>query len=109
MIEGFNIQDEPCKYFMEYSEDVEYKKYYEQKKKMISDLVNKSYWLKQLSGGMYEFCLGGCGKKYDENNTIRYLRKAINLCFDCFINKNDELFKKYNINNILKGKCLISL
>ena len=109
MIEGFNIQDEPCKYFMEYSEDIEYKKYYEQKKKMISDLVNKSYWLKQLSGGMYEFCVGGCGKEYDENNTIRYSRKAINLCFDCFINKNDELLKKYNINNILKGKCLISL
>ena len=72
-------------------------------------LVNKSYWLNQLVGGQYEFCVGGCGKQYDENNTIRYSRKAINLCFDCFINKNDELSKKYNINNILKGKCLISL
>ena len=109
MKEEFDIQDEPCKYFMKYTKDIEYKIYYEQKKKMISDLVNKSYWLKQLSGGMYEDCVGGCGKKYDENNTIRYSRKAINLCFDCFINKNDELSKKYNINNILKGKCLISL
>ena len=109
MKEEFDIQGEPCKYFMKYTKDIEYKIYYEQKKKMISDLVNKSYWLKQLVGGMYEHCVGGCGKQYDENNTIRYSRKAINLCFDCFINKNDELSKKYNINNSLRGKCLISL
>ena len=109
MKEEFDIQDEPCKYFMKYTKDIEYKIYYEQKKKKIRDLVNKSYWLKQLVGGFYEFCVGGCGKQYDENNTIRYSRKAINLCFDCFTNKNDELSKKYNINNTLKGKCLISL
>jgi len=107
--EEFDIQDEPCKYFMKYTKDIEYKLYYDKRKKTISDLVNKSYWLKQLVGGQYEFCLGGCGKEYDEDNTIRYSRRAINLCFDCFLNKNDELSKKYNINNIFKGKCLISL
>jgi len=100
----FDIQDECCKYFMKYTKDIEYKIYYEQKKKMISDLVNKSYWLKNCMG-LYEFCIGGCGKQYDENNTIRYSRKAVNLCFDCFVTKNDELSKKYT----LKGKCLISL
>ena len=109
MKDEFDIQDEPCKYFMKYTKDIEYKLYYEQKKKKISDLVNKSYWLKQLVGGQYDLCVGGCGKEYDEDNTIRYSRKAINLCFDCFINKNNELSKKYNINNIFKGKCLISL
>ncbi len=109
MKEMFDIQDEPCKYFMKYTKDIEYKIYYDKKKKTISDLVNKSYWLKQLVGGQYSYCVGGCGKEYDEDNTIRYSRRAINLCFDCFINKNDELSKKYNINNILKGKCLISL
>ena len=109
MKKAFDIQDEPCKYFMKYTKDIEYKIYYEQHKKSISDLVNKSYWLKQLVGGQYEFCVGGCGKKYDENNTIRYSRRAINLCFDCFVHKNNELSKKYNINNIIKGKCLISL
>jgi len=51
---------------------------------------------------------GGCGKEYDENNTIRYLRTAINLCFDCFIYKNEELAKKYN-QYIPLGKCLIQL
>jgi len=109
MKEKFDLQDEPCKYFMKYTKDIEYKIYYDKKKKTISDLVNKSYWLKQLVGGQYDFCVGGCGKEYDEDNTIRYSQRAINLCFDCFINKNDELSKKYNINNILKGKCLISL
>lgn len=102
-----DVEDEPCKYFMKYTKDIEYKIQYEQKKKYISDLVNKSYWLKQLVGGQYEFCIGGCGKEYDENNTVRYSRKSINLCFDCLINKNDELSKKYKSNNILKGKCLI--
>ena len=96
MKEQFDIQGEPCKYFMKYTKDIEYKSYYDQKKKRISDLVNKSYWLKELVGSHYEFCLGGCGKEYDENNTIRYSRRAINLCFDCFINKNNELSKKYS-------------
>jgi hypothetical protein len=109
MKEEFDIQDEACNYFMKYTKDIEYKIYYEQQKKRISDLINKSYWLKQLVGKHYEFCVGGCGKEYDGNNTIRYSRTAINLCFDCFINKNNELSKKYNINNFLKGNCLIYL
>ena len=108
MKEAFGIQDEPCKYFMKYTKDIEYKLYCEQKKKRINVLVSKSYWLKQLVGGHYEFCVGGCGKEYDENNTIRYSRRAINLCFDCFISKHNELSKKYNIYNMLKGQCLIS-
>lgn len=109
MKDKFEIEEDPCNYFMKYTKDIEYKKCYEQQKKKIIDVVNKSYWLKQLVGSHYEFCVGGCGKEYDENNTIRYSRRAINLCFDCFINKNDELSKKYNINNNLKGKYLISL
>jgi hypothetical protein len=107
--EEFDIQDEPCKYFMKYTKDIEYKIYYDQRKKTINNLVNKSFWLKQLTGGFYEYCVGGCGKEYDSNNTIRYSRKAINLCFDCFVDKNDELSKKYSANNILQGKCLIKL
>lgn len=113
MREAFDIQDEPCTFFMKYTDDIEYKIYYEQHKKKINDLTNQSHWLRQLTGGMYEHCVGGCGKQYDENNTIRYSRQAINLCFDCFITKNADLSHKYNIYNInarqLKGKCLITL
>ena len=102
--EKFGIEDvEPCDFFMKYTKDIEYKIYYEQHKNKIKELYNKSNWLKQLVDGHYEFCVGGCGKEYDENNTIRYSRTAINLCFDCFIDKNEELSKKY------EGKCLINL
>lgn len=106
MKDTFDLHCEPCSYFMKYTKDIEYKLYYEQRKKEIKDLVNKSYWLKQLVGCHYELCVGGCGKEYDGDNTIRYSRKAINLCFDCFINKNKELSTKYNIKNI--SKCIIS-
>jgi hypothetical protein len=111
----FNIVDEPCSYYKKYTNDNDYNKFYEEKKKKISDLVNKSYWLKELIGGNYEFCVGGCGKEYDENNSIRYSRRAINLCFDCFIQKNEELKNKYNelsneyIDVPPKGVCLIKL
>ena len=100
MKEEFDIQDEPCEYFMRYTKDIKYKIDYDKNKKSITDLVNKSYWLEHFVGGQYEFCVGGCGKSYDEDNTIRFLGRAINLCYDCFQNKNDELSKKYN-------KCLI--
>tara|TARA_Y100000389_G_C17009998_1_gene293658 strand:- start:147 stop:497 length:351 start_codon:yes stop_codon:yes gene_type:complete len=106
----FNIQEESCNYFMKYTKDIEYKIYFNKQKKIIKDLVNKSYWLKYLVGGQYEFCVGGCGKEYNSDNTIRYSRQAINLCFDCFINKNDELSKKYDkcFNNEEQyNKCLI--
>ena len=108
MKDNFDISIEPCKYFDKYTKDIEYRIYYEKKREEIFKLTNKSYWLKNLFG-IHEFCLGGCGKMYDSDNTIRYMRKSINLCFDCFINKNDELSKKYNIYNISSGKCLLPI
>jgi hypothetical protein len=115
MREEFEIHDEPCNFFMKYTNDepykIEYEKYkikYEKRKQQIYSLTDKSHWLKSLVGGQYEYCVGGCGKEYNENNTVRYSRRAINLCFDCFINKNQELSKKYN-KHIPIGKCLIEL
>ena len=101
MRETFEIDDEPCNFFMKYTKDNDYKIEYEKRKQTIKTLTNKSLWLKEL--GYHEHCVGGCGKEYNENNTVRYLRRAINLCFDCFIEKNEELSKKY------VGKCLIKL
>lgn len=106
MREEFGITDEPCKFFMKYTKDSTYKIEYEKRKQTIKYLAVNSGWLTELSGGKYEHCVGGCGKEYDENNTIRYLSKAINLCFDCFIDKNEELAKKYNQRNYV-GKCLV--
>jgi len=101
----FGIIDEPCNFFMKYIKDVNYKIEYEKRKENIKLLTNKSGWLKNV--GFNEFCAGGCGKEYDENNTIRYAKKSINICFDCFIDKNDELSKKYRSFGF--GKCMINL
>ena len=103
-----NIESDACKYFMKYN-DILYKTNYQERKKTIQNIVNKSNWLNSLVGTHSEFCIGGCGKQYDENNTIRYSSRAINLCFDCFINKNDELSKKYKYSYKPIGKCLITL
>jgi hypothetical protein len=91
----FDIDDEPCNYFMKYTKDIEYKKEQELLKSRVFKQVSNSPWLKELLGRQFEFCVGGCGKEYSECNTVRYSRRAINLCFDCFIDKNDELKKKY--------------
>jgi len=42
-----------------------------------------------------------------KNNGITYNNDRRLLCFNCFIDKNEELKKKYDIFN--SGKCLISL
>ena len=98
MREEFGISSESCNFFMKYTKDHQYKVEYEKRKQTIKSLMSKSPWLKELSGSQHEYCIGGCGKEYDENNTIRYLRRGMNLCFDCFIDKNEELAKKYNNN-----------
>jgi len=98
MREEFGISSESCNFFMKYTKDCQYKIEYEKRKQTIKSFMSKSPWLKELSGSQHEYCIGGCGKEYDENNTIRYLKRGMNLCFDCFIDKNEELAKKYNNN-----------
>jgi hypothetical protein len=79
MREEFGINDEPCKFFMKYTKDSKYNIEYEKRKQQIKNLTNKSNWLKELSGGHYQHCIGGCGKKYDKNNTIRYFLYEITI------------------------------
>lgn len=97
----FDIYEDPCDFFMKYTRDNTYRQEYEKRQESIITLLDDSYWLKKIAGGMYQYCVGGCGKEYDENNTIRYSGKAINLCFDCFIDKNEELEKKYTVRKRL--------
>jgi hypothetical protein len=99
--------DEPCNFFMKFDELLDYKKEFENKKNEILTLIRESPWLINLVGRFDEFCIGGCGKTYDHNNTVRYSRKAINLCFDCLKNKNHELSEKYSQNILRKGVCFI--
>ena len=99
--QNFEIDDEPCNYYKKF-DDTNYrnnlevlKNKLEKTKQTVFELTKKSQWLENLSGNYYEFCVGGCNKRFNENYTIRYNKKAINLCFDCFIQKNDELKSKF--------------
>lgn len=94
IIENFEVYEEPCNFFMKYTKDNNYRTEYYKKREKIISLSYSSKWLKNLHSND-DNCIGGCGKRYDGNNTVRYFKKSINLCFNCFIDKYDELSKKY--------------
>lgn len=106
--EDFEIENKVCNFYLEYNKDIELRTNKNEIQNKLNELLEKSYWLDQLVGSQFEFCVGGCGKQYDRENCVHY-KKTINLCFDCFYNKNEELKNKYSINNMLKGKCFIDI
>ena len=111
--EQFDIDEEPCNFFMEYSKDKLFRlqeiKRFEDRNKILKELFKKSYWLKNVpecDSDEPDICIGSCNKGYCYSK-ITYNYKERSLCYDCFIDKNDELSKKYNI--IRESKCLIKL
>jgi predicted GIY-YIG superfamily endonuclease len=79
-----------CKYYLEYTH---HKKLFEERKKFISNLFKKSLWLLNIQI-ISNDCIGGCHKK--KYKKITYHGKNINLCYDCFINKNDKLNNQFS-------------
>jgi len=109
--EQFDIDEEPCNFYMEYSRDKLFKleetKKFEDRKRILKELLKKSHWLKNIpecDNIEPEVCIGDCNKGYIYSK-ISYSYKELNLCYDCFIDKNEELSKKYTI--ISEGKCLL--
>ena len=109
--EQFDIDEEPCNFYMEYIRDKQFKleetKKFEDRKAILKELFKKSNWLKNIpecDNIEPEVCIGGCNKGYIYSK-ISYSYKELNLCYDCFIDKNEELSKKYTI--ISEGKCLL--
>jgi len=109
--EQFDIDEEPCNFYMEYIRDKQFKleetKKFEDRKRILKELLKKSHWLKNIpecDNIEPEVCIGGCNKGYIYSK-ISYSYKELNLCYDCFIDKNEELSKKYTI--ISEGKCLL--
>lgn len=97
----------PCDFFVKYTQDNQYLIDYESRKNKIKELINKSWWLKNI-----EYCVncaGGCGKEYDETNCVRYNKRAINLCFDCIL--NDEIYAKLKkeYTTVKTNLCLFDL
>ena len=82
--ELFEITEEACNFYMEYTFD---KKLISVKKEKLSALFKKSIWLNnvELNDGE-DYCVGGCQKTSEDKIFIN----DINLCFECFINKNNE-------------------
>lgn len=108
--EDFEIDEEPCNFFMEYTKDKPLKTEEQNRSKNLTELFKKSYWLKntpECDDYEPEICVGGCNKGYSYKK-VSYSYKERNLCYDCFIDKNEELAKKYN-QYIPLGKCLIQI
>jgi len=102
--EQFEIEEEPCKFYMEYSKDKNQKLLQEKKDlentNLLKDLFKKSFWLRNIP--IYDFynpqeCVGDCNRGADYTR-ITYNDNQINLCFSCFKHKNEELEEKYKIN-----------
>ena len=112
--EMFDVQEEPCNFFMEYVTDIEFRvnennneKKFNDRKIIFKELFKKSEWLKNISIGDDfdpDECVGICNTGYHYTK-IKYFGNEINLCYDCFINKNNELSIKYSFDN----KCLLKI
>lgn len=107
----FDIEDDPCKFFMEYKKDNDIRLEHEERIKMIKELYKKShYWLQNIEiyNGIDDYDDDGCIECGESRlkQLLSSYDKKIRLCFDCFIKKNDELSKKYNHSSI--GKCLLN-
>jgi hypothetical protein len=91
-----------CNYYKEYTEDKLVKIQMEQRNKnrseILKKLFKKSSWLKNIneySNNPYDKCVGNCGKMNHKYQLIKYYGLWRTLCFDCFIDKNELLCKKY--------------
>ena len=116
--EEFDIEDEPCKFYKEYLTDIELrvegKKNFDERRKKLEELMKKSSWLQNVPCEEDGCECVSCNKYVccDRegnfiNNAVTYFDDRRLLCFDCFIDKNEELNKKYSSFN--NGKCLITL
>ncbi len=60
----------------------------------IRELFKTSGWLQHVGQG--RSCVGGCGKT-DRTMKMFYKGEKRNLCYDCFIDKNEELSRRYTL------------
>jgi len=107
----FDIEDEPCNFYMEYITDIEFrideKKRVANYKETFSDLIKKSFWLNNIACEIDDTvpqCVS-CNKyvwcdRYREfnDNGIEYGNERRLLCRNCFVNKNEELSQKYSLH-----------
>jgi len=107
--DAFDIYDEPCGFYMEYKKDQEIRLSHERRLKKTKELMKNSFWLRNVPICNYD---SDAGENDDEcieccriHNLITWSDNKIRLCYDCFVEHNDELSKKYG----LTGRCLIQI
>lgn len=108
--EYFDIFEEPCSFYMEYTKDKQIRLESQERKKQCKELFKKSFWLKNIEieiNDDEDYGKNGCVKcnECKLKNLLSFYDEKIRLCFNCFISKNDELSKEYGSD----GKCLIKL
>ena len=112
--EMFDIDESPCKYYAEYTNDkhlrISEQKRYTDRKQQISELMKSSFWLRNVP----EFdkfnptvCVGGCNKNHTNYSKISYGYLERSLCWNCFVNINDQL--KLDYERPEKGVCLVKI
>ena len=107
--EMFDIEDEPCKYFMEYTKDRRLKATFEDRSETLKSLYKTAFWLNNVDVSLDPHtcpCVGGCHRT-SAGTKLSYHYEKRNLCFDCFIDKNEELSKTYKHRAVVK--CLIDV
>ena len=105
----FDIEEDPCKFYQEYTKDKIYReqelKQFEEKKKIRKELLKKLYkksdWLINVPSNE-PTCICCDKTEYDK---IAYNLDERCLCFDCFINYNEDLAEEYT----KESKCLIKI
>ena len=113
LIKEFDIDNKPCNFFIEYIKDktlkLEENNKFQEKNLILKELLKKSYWLDNVEindeNNLIQ-CIGDCDRT-SKDIKLSYNYEKRNLCFDCFIEKNEELSKKYKIvgfGNILLNK-----
>lgn len=117
---GIDVNNSPCNFYKEYIKDIKIRQEMNERPKKLSELLKKSSWLKNIPDWNNEhfssdsnkgtYCVGKSVSdsldwddktdkeccSYRSFNMISYcgIKKA--LCFDCFIDNNLELSKKYD-------------
>jgi hypothetical protein len=112
--EMFDIEEEPCNFYAEYIVDkplrlAEQTRYVDRKTK-ISELMKTAFWLRNVPeydpNNPIE-CVAGCHKPATKYSKISYRYADRALCWDCFVNINDQLKSDYERPE--KGVCLVKI
>ncbi len=110
---NIEINEEPCNFFMKYIKDEQLKlysnnKFNERQDKYKHLLQTSKNWLYKIliaSDETFQSCCC-CHKCFNIKRLMKWNNNIILLCYDCFINNNDILSKKYTSTFNLKKRII---